>query len=163
MADGGVRQQGVAPAGQQGDLVRYADREGIHLVGRDPGHLAVGGLGGEFDGLGVHRGGHLGHLDRLPRRLGGRVRVQVHGRGKAPGTVHHDADGQASVVGIDRALQVPVRQGDVLAPDALRAEIGVLGAQGPGLRKRRIREFPEREGGELGVDPTVLIIHGKTC
>ena len=88
------------------------------------------------------------------------VRVQVHGRGKAPGPVHDDADGQARVVGIDRALQVPVRQGDVLTPDALRAEVGVLGAQGPGLRKRRIREFPEREGGELGVDPTVLIIHG---
>jgi hypothetical protein len=48
----------------------------------------------------------------------------------------------------------------VLTPDPLHAEVGVLGAQGPGLRKRRIREFSQREGGELGVDPTVLIIHG---
>jgi len=69
MADGGVCEQGAAPLRQQGHLVRHADRERVGLVRGHPAHVAVSGFGGEIDGLGVHRGGDLGHLDGLASGL----------------------------------------------------------------------------------------------
>ena len=159
MADRGMREQVAAPLRQQRHLVRHADLERVGVVGGHPGHLAVGGLGGQLDRLGVHRGGYPGDLDRLPGRLRGGVRGEVHGRGEAPGPVHDDADGEAHLVGVEHGLRVPVGQADLLAPDAFGAEVGVLGAQAPGLRERCVGEVPQRQRGELRVDFGLTIVH----
>lgn len=47
-----------------------------------PGHVAVGGLGGGLDGLGVHGGCHLAGLHSLPGRGRRHVRGEGDGRGK---------------------------------------------------------------------------------
>ena len=162
MADGGVLEQVPAPLRQLLHLVRHADREGVDVVVRHPGHIAVGGFGGQLDGFGVHRGGHPGDLDGLPGRLRRRVRAEVHGRGEAPGPVHDHPDGQAGVVGVEQCLRGPVGQADLLAPDAFGAEVGVLGAEAAGLGERRVRQLPQGQGGEFLVDPWVVIIHDTT-
>ena len=45
-----------------------------------------------------------------------------------------------------------VGQPDLLAPDALGAEIGVLGAQLPGALQGGRGELAQRQPGELGID-----------
>jgi hypothetical protein len=142
-----VGEQVPAPPCQPLDLVRHADRERVDVVVRHPAHVAVGGFGGQIDRFGVHRGGHPGDLDGLPRRLGRGVRGEVYGRGEAPGPVDDHPDGQASVVG----------QADLLAPDAFGAEVGVLGAEAAGLGEGRVRQFPQRQGGEFLVYPRCVI------
>ena len=39
-----------------------------------------------------------------------------------------------------------VGQADLLAPDPFGAEVGVLGAEALGLRERRVRQLPQRQG-----------------
>jgi hypothetical protein len=134
-----VREQVPAPLCQPLDLVCHADREGIDVVVRHPGHVAVGGFGGQLDRFGVHRGGHPGDLDGLPRRLCRGVRGEVHGRGEAPGPVDDHPDGQAGVVRVEQGLRSPVGQADLLAPDAFGAEVGMLGAEAAGLGECRVR------------------------
>ena len=159
VADGGVREQLAAPLRQQRYLVRDADRERVDIVRRHPAHLAVTGFGSELDRLGVHRGGHVGDLDGLPRRLRRAVAAEVDGRGEAPRPVHDHPDREAGVVGVEQRLRVAVGQADLLAPDAFGAEVGVLGAEAPGLSECRIRQFPQRQGGEFRVNPGLRIVH----
>ena len=152
MVDHRTGQQPPAPVGQQGQLVRDVDAERILLVGGDPADVPVARLGRQIDALGVHRGGDLGHVDRFLGRAHRRLRGQVHRGGKAPGAVQHHADRQAQLVRIQQRLQVSVRQPDLLAPDALGAEIGVLGAQFPGALQGGGGELAQRQPGELGID-----------
>ena len=146
-------QQPRAPVGQQGQLVRDVDAERILLVGGDPADIPVTRLGCQVDALGVHRGGDLGHVDRFLGRPHRRLRGQVHRGGKAPGPVQHHADREAQLVRIQQRLQMAVGQPDLLAPDALGAEIGVLRAQLPGPLQGGRGELAQRQPGELGIDP----------
>ena len=83
------------------------------------------------------------------------LRGQVDRGGEAPGAVHHDAHRQAEVVAVEQGLQVAVGQPDLLAPDPLGAEVGVLGAQLGRALQRGVGQLAQRVGGELGVDPAV--------
>jgi hypothetical protein len=46
-----------------------------------------------------------------------------------------------------------------MAPDPFSAEVGVLGAEAAGLGEGGVRQVPQRQSGEFGVDPGLTIIH----
>ena len=152
-------QQAGAPLAEQCQLVGHRHAEGVHVVGGHPGHVAVAGLVGQLDALGVHRRGHRGHVHgffgRAHRRLGG----HIDGGREPPGPVAHDPDGQAQLVGVQQGLQVPVRQADVLAADQLGAEVGVLGAQLAGPLQGSRGQLAQRVPGELRIDRMSTVLH----
>ncbi len=103
------------------------------------------GLGRELDPLGIHGRRDPGDLNRLAGRLRRRVRGEIDGGGETPGPVHHDADGQADVAGVEERFQVAVRQPDRLAADLFGAEIRMPGAEVGRLLHRRVGQRPQRE------------------
>ena len=106
---------------------------------------------------------------RISHPCAGQLGVHGAGRDPAPSGIagvavgqrtvemagHHRADAVGANDGI-RVTDRPVGQPDLLAPDAFGAEVGVLGADAPGLRERRVRQFPQRQGGEFQVNPGVV-------
>ena len=157
--DRGVREQAGRPGGEQVRLLLGGDRERVHVVGRDPADVAVAGLGGELDPLGVHRRGDLGDLERVPRRVPRRLRREVHRRREPPGPVHDHADREAAVVAVGERLEAAVGQRDPLSPHPLHPEVGVVRAEVSGRVERGVGQVPQRQRGELGVDPSIVIIH----
>ena len=121
----------------------------------------MGGLGSELDPLCVHRGGHPRDLDGLPRGGPRGVRGQVDGGSEPPGAVHDHADREAAVVAIGQALQPAVGKGDALSPDPFDPEISVLCAERARLVESGVGEFLQWQARELGVDPSVVIIHAS--
>ena len=159
VADRGVREQPGRPAGEQVDLLLGGDRERVDLVGGDPGDVAVGGLGGELDPLGVHRGGDLGDLDGVPRRVPRGLRRQVDRGGEPPRAVDDDADREPAVVGVGQRLKLPVGQREPLPAHALDPEVGVVRAKRPRGIKRGVGEVPQRQRRELSINTSVMISH----
>ena len=86
------------------------------------------------------------------------VRSTAEANPQVPST--HHPHREAEVVAVEQGLQVAVGQTDVLPPDALGAEVGVLGAEVGGALQRGGRELAQRVGGELGVDPAVAAARG---
>ena len=84
---------------------------------------------------------------------------QVHGGGEPPRAVHDDPDGQPAVVAIGHALQLAVGKPDPLPSGPLGPEVGVPGACRAGGVERGVGELPQRQSRELGVYPSVVIIH----
>ena len=64
----------------------------------------------------------------------------------------HDADREPDVLTVVAALQAAVSQRDVLAADALEAEVGVSDPQVVGPLEGRVGERPHREREEGGID-----------
>ena len=80
------------------------------------------------------------------------VRSTAEAKPQVPSTMTRTARPVSSAS--NSVSRVAVGQADLLTPDALGAEVGVLRAEALGLRKRRVGQVPQREGGELRVDPT---------
>jgi len=72
--------------------------------------------------------------------------------GEAPDAVDEDADGQPDHGLVADAGDGAVAQRDRLGDDALDADVGVLGAAGPGPVERGVGEGGERQRAELRVD-----------
>src|SRR5215472_14875799 len=145
-----------APAGQQRNLFGDRDVERVHVVGRQPGHLAVRGLGCQLDPLGADRSRDPGDVDGVSGGPGGGLGRHVDGRGESPGPVHYDADGQAEVVAVELGLQAAVRQPDPLPPDPLGPEVRVPGPELPGALQPGVGQLPQRVRGELRVHVTLV-------
>ena len=127
VVDAVAGQQPGAPVGEQRDLLGVADVERVDLVRRDPADLAVRRLGGQLDPLGVDRGAPPGRPRPPARRPGPPVRRSGRSRRRSPrcpSTTTRTARPRSSAsLSVSRFA---VRQADLLAPDALDAEVGVL-------------------------------------
>jgi hypothetical protein len=149
-------QQPLGQLGEQPGLVPVRDGERVDLVGRDPLDVGVHRLGGELDAVGVHRGGHLRHGDRLlgqPDGLGG---GEHDPGGETPCALVHDAHGQPQVLPVGQRLEPGVAEPDRLGADALDPQVGVLAAQVDRPGQRRLGERGQRQGEEGLVDGTGL-------
>jgi hypothetical protein len=145
-------QQPLGPLRQQPDLVRVGHRERIHVVGRDPGDVAVHRFVGELDRLGVDRAADPGDLDRLLGDPDRGLRGQVDAGGEAPGPVVHDPHREADVLALVSGIDPPVAQHQVLAADSLQPEVRVRGAQLADPAQGRVGKPSHRQLEKCGID-----------
>ncbi len=106
-------------------------------------------LGGQLDGVGVHRAAGPCDSHGLTRDLGRGLGSQVDPGREAPGPVDHDADRETELGGLAAGLDATVAQPDALLAQALEAEVGVTRAEALRCGQRGFGKNVTGEGKEF--------------
>ncbi len=134
-----------APVLEEGHLVGQRHRGGVHLVGRGPLHLAVGGLLGHLHpgpeggrGLGGQAGGVL-------RQPGGGLGGELDGGREPDGPVPHHVQPDPDLGVVHGGLHPAVAQRHELRTDPLHPHLGVAAPERLGPLQGRVAHLSERQ------------------